>query len=152
MQNPRELSDFKWVICWSASDLFREAKKRKEPRASKVWLKIFHYSSPPHCHHIVHVSFVLNSSHLSHLLLLFNCEYLLHFVTLRNPHHSTGIHYARWFLNTSSKSTPTRKKPKKGTHAHTKYVLAPNSLLFSRTSFLWIPPHSCEEHDLNLHV
>lgn len=32
------------------SDLFREAgKKRKNPCASQVWLKIFHCSSPPCC-------------------------------------------------------------------------------------------------------
>lgn len=51
------------------SDLFKAAKrKRKKPCASKVGSKIFHYSSPPCCHHIVDVSFVLNNSLLSSLL------------------------------------------------------------------------------------
>lgn len=57
------------------SDLFRETKKRKKPHASKVWLKIFHYSYPLCSHHIADASSVLNSSHLIHLLQLLLCTY-----------------------------------------------------------------------------
>lgn len=134
------------------SDLFREAKKKEKAMCQQGMIKdislLFSTMLPPHCWCLL-CSQQLSSKPSA----LTVSEYAFHFVTPRNPHHSTGIHYARWYLNASRKRTPAKKKKTKKTKkAHTKHMPVPNSLLLSRTPFLWMPPCSCEEHDLHLRV
>lgn len=138
--------DFKWVTADQLRTLLissekKKKKKRKKPCASKVWLKIFHYSTmlSPHCW-----CFLCSQQLSSKPSALTVSEYLLHFAAPRNPHHSTGTHYARWYLNTSSKCTPTKKQTQTmhihthKTHACPKQLTSfKDTIPLSASMFLW---------------
>lgn len=151
MQNPRELSDFKWVIADQLTTLLISSEKQKEEKATcqqdivKDKSLLLSTVLSPHCW-CLFCSQQFSSEPSASTVPM----YLLHFVTPRNPHHSTQTLYARWHLKTGSNLTPT--KPKTPSHmcthktqacpkhlASTKAISSLNSsMILWRTWQTWI--------------